>query len=578
MGNLLHRHEVKSCFPMHENLVLQDLASKIQAWVMMPKEHANRVRDYFGEKIAFYFLFMSFYWRWLMIPASIGVVLQLVDVFMKTPDNFTATPFCIVSAVCAMLLPHFWRREEAKYALAWGTLENERDLEPPRPEHFGEPRINPVTAQVEAFYPESKRAWKYAFSVFVMLICGVLLLMTILGMLYARHQLKGQVFGGIVTFQFVLALLVEIVNSLLTAVSKWLTNRENHRAQADHDLHLLGKVMGFKFVNSYFVLYYIAFLKDHSLLFGSPMRCLRDDCFLDLQAQLAVFTVVRLTVKNVARFVYPRWRMWYNHVVVDGNKCMDNMRHGHDRLELAELSNAEIQSKLEPYDAFADFDETLITHGYASFFAVSAPWVCSATLLWVVCELLLDMKGLTETRKRPIPMRVRGTAPWTAAFEFYGVVAALTNMTLLVFASDQYASWKLSHKFVLFLYLGHVILFLYMGIKALFPDVPRSVVLMSMKQEVIVQRCLENIKMETNQQDISQLRRRDVLERPAEVLEHDPTDLDEEEEPELSFHSSWVAMTEGLAEHLSHRVVVTIAACLVLCGVLAVGMFVFYSP
>lgn len=580
LGNILHEQsELKSCFPLHEQAALQDLASRITAWVMMPKEHANRVRDYFGEKIAFYFLFLSFYWRWLMIPAFVGVVLQIVDVLMKTPDNFSATPFCIVSASCALLLPHFWRREEAKYALAWGTFDMDMEFDKPRPEHWGEPRINPVTGQVEPFYPEDQRFCKHVFSIFVMLGCAVGLASTILGMLYARHQLKTQVMGGIVTFQFLLAILVETINVFLTIVSKWLTDRENHRTQGEYDLHLLSKSLGFKFVNSYFVLYYIAFMKDHSRLFGEPMRCIRDDCFLDLQSQLAVFTVVRLTVKNFARFAFPRLRTWYRHISVHGQHCMANMHRGHDRLELADLSNAEIQSKLDSYDAFTDFDETLITHGYASFFAVSSPWVCAATLLWVVCELLLDMKGLTETRRRPMPTRVRGTGAWTSAFEVYGVVAAFTNVTLLVFASDQYAGWKLSYKVVLFMYIGHIILFAYLGIKALFPEIPRSVVLMAMKQEVIVQRCLENIKMEHHQQDLSQLRRRDGTDRPLEVLEHDPTDNEGmEAEPELSFMGAWRALNDGLADHVHYRVVLTIAVCLVICLVSATTVFIFYSP
>ena len=30
------------------------------AWITMPYEHIEKVRDYFGEKVAFYFLWMSF--------------------------------------------------------------------------------------------------------------------------------------------------------------------------------------------------------------------------------------------------------------------------------------------------------------------------------------------------------------------------------------------------------------------------------------------------------------------------------------------------------------------------------------
>lgn len=407
-----------------------------------------------------------------------------------------------------------------------------------------------------------------------MLVFGGFLGLSILGVLYARHQLKEEVSGGIITFQFILALMVEVNNVLISNISRWLTNNENHRTQSTHDTHLLWKVMGFKFINSYFVLYYIAFVKDHSYLFGTPMKCIRSDCFLDLQAQLAVFTVVNLTVKNIWRFVYPRLKTIYRTFKVEGQVFMDNCTGGHNKLELADLSSAEMQSKLENYDAFADFDEMLITHGYAHFFAVSAPWVCAATLLWAMCELLLDMKGLTGHRKRPFPTRVRGADPWTLAFRVYGVVAAVTNIALLVFVSDLYASWTFSMKVLHFLFLGHLIYFFYWAIKIFLPEIPRSVEMMHMKQEIIVQRCLENITVEHHQQDISALRMRDSDEKPHEVHELDPADEDEDMDPQWSCAESWRVMHEGLLEHLPRRLVHALFVALLFAAVTAAGVYI----
>ena len=39
------------------------------------------------------------------------------------------------------------RRCEAKYAISWGSLDLVEQLEPHRPEHWGEQLINPVTSQ-----------------------------------------------------------------------------------------------------------------------------------------------------------------------------------------------------------------------------------------------------------------------------------------------------------------------------------------------------------------------------------------------------------------------------------------------
>merc|ERR1719161_2427821 len=108
----------------------------------------------------------------------------------------TAVPFCLFLAVWSIFLPHFWRRYQAKLSIAWGTFDMVPDLEPCRPEHFGEPRINPVTAQVEPYYPPSSRRWQYARSVVVVIILTFLLLFLMCIMIFSRHVYKNQVNGG----------------------------------------------------------------------------------------------------------------------------------------------------------------------------------------------------------------------------------------------------------------------------------------------------------------------------------------------------------------------------------------------
>jgi len=95
--------------------------------------------------------------------------------------------------------------------------------------------------------------------------------------------------GGVVTHQFMTAVFVECANVFIGWVCKKMTQAENHRTQSEYETLLLMKVMLLKFVNSYFVLYYIAFFKHHDYWFGSTLKCLRNDCFLDLQSQLGMF-------------------------------------------------------------------------------------------------------------------------------------------------------------------------------------------------------------------------------------------------------------------------------------------------
>jgi len=560
-------------FPLHEDRKLQELTwREWRQWLLMRNDHTHKVRDYFGDKVAFYYLWMSFYWQWLAVPGLVGLVLQILDVAFRTPDNITAVPFCIFLTVWTMFLPHFWRRQEAKYAIAWGTFDMVPELEPCRPEHTGEPRINPVTAQVENYYPWQKRMWKYMWSITVIIVTGFILVFSIAGILFLRHKLKDDVQGGIATWMLIMAIFVEVVNAQLTNVAKYLTSEENHRTQSEHDTHLLAKSFAFKFVNSYFVLYYIAFFKKNANLFGSHLHCIRNDCLLDLQLALAIFMLVRLVVQNLYQWLTPKFNVWFRTAKSETQNWGHNLFNPSNRLEQADMSPGEVQAKREPYDPFLDFDETLITHGYATLFAVSSPWVVTANLLWVMIDTVVNVKNLTETTQRPLPIKMRTNEPWDTAFDVYGVFSAITNITMLIFASKQYENWTFTEKLCMFILMLHMVFLSKLIIKAIFPEIPRSVALLDLKQANMVHRCLENIKVEP-QQDFSLFRQQGA--NNFEIMEQDIYD-DDEIEPELNLRESGKTMKEDLVKALDKGLVAILCVTVGITVAMAIGLF-FYN-
>jgi hypothetical protein len=559
-------------FPLHEDAKLKELTKdKWPNWIMMDTEHSHKVRDYFGDKVCFYYLWMSFYWKWLLIPGGVGATLQLLDVCFRTPDNITALPFCIFLSMWSVFLPHFWRRQAARYAIAWGTFDMAPDLEPCRPEHTGEPRINPVTAQVEPYYPWQKRMWQYMRSTVVILITGVILCLSILLLLFMRHKFKDNLSGGIASWQLIMAIFVEVGNVGLTWLAKWLTTLENHRTQSDHDIQLLSKVFVFKFLNSYFVLYYVAFFKRHAWLFGSPLQCIRDDCFLDLQVALAIFMIVRLIKQNCIRFFGPKFKLYMRSLRENNRTALHNFLNPSSRLELADISSAERQAKRERYDPFQDFDETLVTHGFATLFSVTSPWVCTATLLWTIGETVLDVRGLTDLTQRPLPLRMRNNEPWDTAFEIYGFLAMITNISAIVFASNEYSLWTFTEKLMLFAVLLHLVLCAKFVVKFVFPVVPQSVQLLHLKQESVVQRCLANVAVEPAQK-MSQF----MAEQADSFEIHEQDIMDEEDAaPEFSLRDSLRTMKDGFVGVLDKGLACMLCVTVVMTMLIAMVLFVY---
>merc|ERR1719183_119230 len=241
------------------------------------------------------------------------------------------------------------------------------------------------------------------------------------------------------------------------------------------------------------------------------------------------------------------------------------------RLEQADMSAAEMQARREPYDPFVDFDETLITHGYATLFAVSSPWVCTATLLWIMGSTILDVKNLIETTQRPLPLKTRTNEPWDTAFDVYGMLACVTNIVLLVFGSKQYTGWTFTERLMVFLFLLHLVLFAKMIIKFIFPEVPRSVALLHLKQANMVHRCLENIKVEP-QQDFSLFRQHGA--DNFEIMEQDNFD-DDDIEPELSLRDSAKTMQSGFVGAMDKGLVAILCMTVGLTLAIAFALFLY---
>merc|ERR1712151_971202 len=128
--------------------------------------------------------------------------------------------------------------------------------------------------------------------------------------------------------------------------------------------------------------------------------------------------------------------------------------------------------------------------------------------------------------------------------DIYGVLAASTNIILLIFASKEYDSWTWVEKLCFFVYIEHMIFIARLLLKLIFPEIPRNVELLQLKQDNMVHRCLENIKVQQNM-DTSMFR--DNRADNIEVFEHDLLD-DEEAEPKLRLPDSAKAMKDAVYE------------------------------
>ncbi len=123
---LLHK-ALLAFYPLHEARTLKDLTEK---WIVWFREKDGRykwkfwdipitaIKDYFGEKVAMYFTYLTHYTKWLLIPAVAGAAAQLWIAAELDINGQAVLPFTVVVAVWTVVyLENFKRHQCMKQVL-----------------------------------------------------------------------------------------------------------------------------------------------------------------------------------------------------------------------------------------------------------------------------------------------------------------------------------------------------------------------------------------------------------------------------------------------------------------------------
>lgn len=150
-------------------------------------------------------------------------------------------------------------------AYKWGTL-SLATLELPRADYYGKLGRDPITGKMTPQYPQWKTQLQvYLVSVPVIIFCMVVgVVMAILQFWFEDYLIEH--FG----YESYITMLPSIFQSIFVAVltvfydrfATYLTVKENHRTQNQYERHRVNKLIVLEFVNNFFCLFYIAFIKQ----------------------------------------------------------------------------------------------------------------------------------------------------------------------------------------------------------------------------------------------------------------------------------------------------------------------------
>jgi len=375
INKLIHKGHILAFYPMHN----RDIAMQIQdkswhpftmPWTM-PLED---IREYYGEKIALYFVYLGHYSSWLVIPSIIGLCFQLVVWGTLDFSNPVLPFYSLVITVWSIFMLEYWKRQEAETGLMWGTSDFEQ-REQDRPEFRGELIPSPINGKQITYYPPLKKGFlmriaQVIISIFIAIVIGV-----VAGIYVYRLQLQNS--SSTYAYASGIASIlntaqITIFNIIYGKVASKLTDFENHRTDTEYENALIAKLFVFQFINSYASFFFLAFIAAYlpppKAAAGDQVlgECGASNCMQPLSINLATIFGSRLTITNFLDVFVP----WYSH-----KRKIKKETEGIE--EGTPLTPAEEDYFLLPYDStvasITNYADTAVQYGFTLLFITALP-------------------------------------------------------------------------------------------------------------------------------------------------------------------------------------------------------------
>lgn len=493
---------LKACFCLHNSEKISEFNKTWLPWNVLPwNQPFDSIKEYFGEKIAFYFVFMGHYTKMLLFPALIGIPLQAYIFYVWDFSSPVLPVFSFIISMWAVIMLEFWKRKEKRQAYEWGMTDfeaNERD----RPDYRGTVIKSFITGELVRYYPTAKRT-KYtsqSYIIVFLLIC--LVVGAVVGIYVMRYQLELHNFPQAqVLCSVVNALQIQFLNALYGFLANELSERENHRTDTQFEDSMIAKIFLFQFVNSYASFFYLAFVAQYT----RPYECGgHGGCMEPLALNLAIIFGSRLISGNAQELLVPYilYRIKYN-------------RSAAGKL----LSRPEKEFLLLPYDnrksSLEDYAEIAIQFGYNALFASALPIAAFFALVSNFVEIKGDAWKLLTLFQRPIPTSAEDIGTWQTIFLLISVAAVITNAGIVAFTSDTLddisdATGNNDVRYWFFIGFQWTCFIFQAALMAIIPDVPEDVEIQMARSEFLSKKIIDMVPDDEGR-EIESENREDIL-------------------------------------------------------------------
>jgi len=476
--------KIKAFFPLHKPMKRDELTKTWLQFNFLPwTEPIDQIKNYFGERIGLYDSFLSHYTTWLMVPAMIGLPLQII-VFLSEDLSAILLPlFSGFICLWSQAMLEYWKQKERYVVLKWGMIGFEA-TDKDRPEFKGELVKSYVTGRDELYFPSNKLRLKQCQSYLIVAAMMAAVFAALAGIYVLKHYHYLDEIGVVVMS----AIEMQIFNFMYDYVAETITGWENHRTETLYVDSLTTKMFIFQFVNAYASFFYVAFIEPAMDECHTVVSILEhESCIGFLSLHMGVFPLLTVISNSVLKIFTPYIMFQLN-----------LRRNGITTEEYKALSRPEQEMLFMPYDNvkanITNYCDVVIQYGYMVLFVTSLPISVTFCFLALLLGCKQDGYLLLRQYQRPRPQGAEDIGMWQTFMTLTSIAGVVTNAGLIVFTMGIPAGYSASSKLWIFIGFIFFCLILQFSTQVLIPEEPKEVQIQLKRTEFLVEKVIHKVE------------------------------------------------------------------------------------
>ena len=480
-------------------------------WAWPWDQPLESIREYFGERIGFYFLYLQHYTSSLLPMAFLGLMTIVYNELIASYSlygHYDTMYYLadIILAGCMLiwstLYVEFWKRLQTTMGMQWG-MSGFEDSEQDRPLFVGIETVSPVDGSRARYFPTATA--KFRSNVVGGIVCfAIICVLMVVGVIFyfqywaEQEENRGYfTLNGLYLGDTIVGLLsaftISILNVLFGGMALSLNQWENHRTDTIFEDQLINKIFLFQLVNSYAALTYVSFFKE--TLAGSCVASdeAESDCLEEVKDTISTIFITSLVTRMIEQVVVAM--MMQQKKIKDESEGIEPG---------AVFSPLELQYTKSAYDpmlvTLRDYAALVIQFGYTTLFVVAFPLGPTLAFLSAYIQIRMDGWKFCQAYQRPEPRPAEDIGVWQNMIEILSYLAVLYNFGMLFFTADLLYDYSIAFKWTLFIVCENVTVAVKFLIGEIVEDVPEEVQMQWDRQQFLCNKVIYDMKDEDEEE------------------------------------------------------------------------------